>query len=246
MASDPAREYACPSCEKVFDHPGKLMMHRVSAHKYRKGDDAAGGGSSAKAKSSPRTPPKPKPDAPLPGEAEIRAAAEAFTGNMRGVGMIVRPMAPHFGTTLAGVEVEKGTPGAILEGGRSWMVRSRAVMAEPLLVDQMKRDARIYRLVKQVNALFEGGTAVEVAGGLLAGAAVDVGVSPAIGFQMGPLPVQPIPMVIGDVLDYVAMEREANGEPQGPPQYPEAPGERQPAEEPVVQPAAIGGGVEGT
>ncbi len=244
--TEPAAEpkvYVCPTCEKPFDHPGKLMMHRVSAHKYRRGDNANGATPAAKGRTDkPPREPKPAGDGPLPGEAEVVREVKAFTGNMRGAGGIARSFgAVHFGTTLMGVEVDRGTPGAFEEAGKWWVVRSRAVMAEPLLIDQAKRDVRIFRVIRSVNRFLEGGTALEVVGGVVAAAAVDAGVPPGIGIQLGPVPLQPIPMVIDDVLQYVAAERELAGQAPAPTST-----SSQPQAEPVVQPATVEGGVEAT
>lgn len=201
--------FTCPECSKTFDHPGKLVFHRVSAHGYR----ASGkGGKGGKATTPPRTP------APSVGatEKEIRDEVLEFTGNVQMGGHFLRGIGvAHLGLAIAGVEVEKGTPGAIVDGGRSWVVRSRAVMAEPLLLDQCKRNLQLFLAIRRVNQFLRGGVAVEVGGGLLAAAAVDAGLSPAVGFMLGPLPIQPIPAVIGDVLAFreaeLADQEEARG-----------------------------------
>jgi hypothetical protein len=262
-AAEP-KVYACPTCGKEFDMPGKVTFHRIAAHKYRpagsKGKKPASSSTSrapAATGEAPRTTP-PRPAVP---DKEIEAEVDEGVANMRVVGGFLNgTFAPHLGLTIMGVEVDPrqlpaGTA-AIEEprgSGRYWLVRSRAVMIAPVLVDQCKRDLRFYFALRQFNRLFKLEGAVEVGVGLVAAGAVDAGIPPEMGFKLGRMTIQPIPAVIGDVLEFAAAQRQAEEQAGGGPAAPAAQ-QQQPAaasatangQAPASEAEVVTGGVQDT
>lgn len=207
-AETTAKVYACPECSKEFDKPGPMVFHRIAVHGYKAKGKSKAGSSRTKTGGGP-------PARSMPLEAEVAAVVEAAVGNLRGVGGLLKlSVAPHTGTAIMGVEVPAGTegafqiPGALGEDAkRWWLVKSRAVMAGPVVFEQAKRDPRIFQILRSFNRAFELGAGVEVLAGVAAAAAVDAGVPPEFGVMLGRIPLQPIPAIIPDVLEWVELER---------------------------------------
>jgi hypothetical protein len=225
---------ACPECGKEFDRPGQVTFHRIAVHKYRAASKAA----------KARTPGPSSADTGAT-DTQIEKDVRKAVGYVQGFGAILK-MGPaqHTGTAIMGVEAPKGTAGALEDDGRVWYVRSRAVMAQPTLIDQARRNVQIYRIIVAFNQFCESGVIIEAAAGIAAAVAVDAGVPVNVGLKLGPIPMRPIPLVIPDVLEWVAYEREraaAEAEAGGgaPPPTPAEPQQPANGEAPGGEPAEV-------
>lgn len=140
------------------------------------------------------------------GDAEL--VAEEVIGeavdNMITLAGFAMPIAPHTAVTIAGVPEPDTRP----EEGR-WLVKSRAVMAGNVLLEHAKRNPRILQVVARFNLMFKNVELLEVAGAVVAAAAVDAKVvePDAVVALPGGLEMPILAPVIGDTIAYIAAQQ---------------------------------------
>lgn len=145
----------------------------------------------------------------LKGDAEL--IAEDVIGeavdNMVTLAGFAMPIAPYTAVTIAGV------PG---ERDGEWVVKSRALMAGNVLLEHAKRNPRILQVIARFNAAFKSVELLEVAGSVVAAAAVDAKlVEPdAVVALPGGLEMPILAPAIGDTIAYIASQQ-AQPSPSG-------------------------------
>jgi hypothetical protein len=165
------------------------------------------------------------------------AVVDLAVENLRNDGAILAAtIAPHLGVAIHGVESER-------KG--EWIVKSRAVMAGNLIRERARKNPQLVRLLGAFNKLHETPEGLILAASLPAAIALDTGrMNPdsVIELQLfgKPLHVQPMRLVLGDVIDYVKQETEA-GPPSGE-KFPQSPANPNGA----PAPSQVSGGVEAT
>lgn len=145
-------------------------------------------------------------DAELVAEDVIAEAVDNITV-LAGYAM---PIAPYTAITIAGV------PDPEQEGG--WLVRSRAQMAGNVLLEHAKRNPRILAVVARFNLMFKNVELLEVAGSVVAAAAVDAKmVEPTATVKLpGEIEFPILYPAIGDTIEYIAgQEALARGDVEG-------------------------------
>lgn len=177
-------ELTCPDCGAgPFKNRLGLAQHR----RWHKAPDA-----------------RPGPT-PAPSEVVVAEVIGKTVANLQVIGGYVSIVLPHTGLTLAGVPGERE--------GDPPIVQSRAIIAGRVLEKWAMRDERVLKALDRFNALFETSEVVELAAGLAAAVAVDVGAVPAdLAIEIGPFvgaqAIQPVRAVIGDVIGYVELVRQ--------------------------------------
>lgn len=187
--------FPCPDCEFVGSNRAGLAQHIRHRHPEKAPRRPA-------ASSSTRT-------APAPSELVVETVVGKAVGNLQVLGGYLAVVLPHTGIAIAGVPGERE--------GDPPVVASRAMMAGSVLAKWAQRDARVLQAMDRFNKLFETSEVVELAAGIGAAVAVDVGAVPAdLAIDVGPFQganaIRPVHAVIGDVVDYVAAVRQAETE----------------------------------
>jgi hypothetical protein len=173
----------CPDCDRTFPTRMSLAQHRRS-HR------------------APEA--KPGPSV-MPSDLVVAEVIGKTVANLQVMGGYLSIVLPHVGVAISGVPGEKPEDPPV--------VRSRAIMAGRLLEQWAKRDERVLKALDRFNALFETSEVVELAAGLGAAVAVDLGAVPAdLAIEIGPFvgeqAIMPVRAVIGDVLAYVELVRQ--------------------------------------
>ena len=138
-----------------------------------------------------------RPDAELIAEEVVGEAV----ANITTLAGFIMPIAPYTGITIAGVPGEK-------EG--EWIVKSRAEMAGSVLLEHAKRNRRVLAAVARFNLLFKNVEIIEVAGAVIASAAVDAKlVEPDATVKLpGGIEAPILYPAIGDTIQYIALQQE--------------------------------------
>ena len=138
-----------------------------------------------------------RPDAELIAEEVVGEAV----ANITTLAGFIMPLAPYTGITIAGVPGEK-------EG--EWIVRSRAEMAGSVLLEHAKRNRRVLAAVARFNLIFKNVEIIEVAGAVIASAAVDAKlVEPNATVKLpGGVEVPILYPAIGDTIQYIALQQQ--------------------------------------
>ena len=138
-----------------------------------------------------------RPDAELIAEEVVGEAV----ANITTLAGFIMPIAPYTGITIAGVPGER-------EG--EWIVRSRAEMAGSVLLEHAKRNHRVLAAVARFNLMFKNVEIIEVAGAVIASAAVDAKlVEPdAIVKLPGGIEAPILYPAIGDTIQYIALQQQ--------------------------------------
>lgn len=138
-----------------------------------------------------------RPDAELIAEEVIGEAV----ANITTLAGFIMPLAPYTGITIAGVPGEK-------EG--EWIVRSRAEMAGSVLLEHAKRNRRVLAAVARFNLMFKNVEIIEVAGAVIASAAVDAKlVEPDATVKLpGGIEAPILYPAIGDTIQYIALQQQ--------------------------------------
>lgn len=173
-------EFACPDCDFVATSKAGLAQH---ARKHR----------------APKREPV-REAVVAASDLVVEAVVGKTVANLQVIGGYVSIIFPHTGLAIAGVPGERESDPPI--------VQSRAIIAGRVLAKWAQRDERVLKALDRFNALFETSEAVELAAGIGAAVAVDVGlVDPHLAVEVGPFTgdraIQPVRAVIGDVVDYV-------------------------------------------
>jgi hypothetical protein len=147
-----------------------------------------------------------------PSDLLVEEVVGKTVANLQVVGGYLSIVLPHTGLAIAGVPGERP--------GDPPIVQSRAVLAGTVLGQWARRDDRVLQALARFNRLFETSEVVELAVGLSAAVAVDVGAVPAdLAVEVGPFvgdrAIQPVRAVIGDVVDYVRTLQPPPPEPNG-------------------------------
>lgn len=175
------KAFPCPDCPRTF-----LTAARLAAHRRLAPDHQA--------------PPQKEPaKKALNADDVVDLAVE----NLRNDGAILAAtIAPHLGVAIHGVESER-------KG--EWIVKSRAVMAGNLIRERARQNPRLVQLLIVFNRLHETPEGLILAASLPAAIALDSGrVTPDSVLEVElfgrPVKLQPMRLVLGDVIDYVAQE----------------------------------------
>ncbi|HYR17898.1 MAG TPA: C2H2-type zinc finger protein [Myxococcales bacterium] len=192
-------EFVCADCGTPFRTKAGLAQHRRHTH-------------AASARTAPPT---------QPADALVAEVIGKTVANLQVMGGYLAVVLPHTGVALMGVPHPESTEARPLPD----VVQSRAAMAGNVLAKLARRDERVLAALNRFNQLFETSEVVELAAGLGAAVAVDVGAVPAdLAIEVGPFTgtgaIQPVRAIIGDVVDYVAAAR-AQAEAQQPPRAPD-------------------------
>jgi hypothetical protein len=179
VLGDPKLPWACDECDKAFSTKFGLGQHRRT-HRAAEAP-----------KEAPRV---------APSDLVVDEVIGATVANLQTIGGYLSMIMPHAGIAIMGVPGERESDPPI--------VRSRAIMAGGVLRKWAAQDPRVLQAAHRFNQLFEGSEVVEVAAGLAAAVAVDVGlVDPHLAVEVGPFQgahaIRPVSAVIGDVVDYV-------------------------------------------
>ena len=115
------------------------------------------------------------------------------------------PIAPYTGITIAGV-IDPESP----KDDPRWLVKSRAEMAGSVLLEHAKRNRRVLAAVARFNLLFKNVEIIEVAGAVIASAAVDAKlVEPDATVKLpGGIEAPILYPAIGDTIQYIALQQE--------------------------------------
>lgn len=137
-----------------------------------------------------------RPDAEVIAEEQVAEAVANIT-TLAGFAM---PIAPYTAVTLMGVPGER-------EG--EWIVQSRAEMAGRVLLKHAERNRRVLAAIARFNLMFKNVELVEVAGAVLASAAVDAKLVPADATIMlpGGIEMPILTPAIGDTIEYIAAQQ---------------------------------------
>lgn len=179
--------FPCSECDFVGSSASSLGQHKRKHQVARA------------AKPPPRT---------TPGEAVVAEVIGKTVANLQVLGGYLSMVLPHTGIAIAGVPGERE--------GDPPIVQSRAAVAGNVLELWAKRDARVLAALGRFNQLFETSAVVELAAGIGAAVAVDLGAVPAdLAVEIGPFAgenaIQPVRAVIGDVIDFVGAMRQQAG-----------------------------------
>lgn len=138
-----------------------------------------------------------RPDAELIAEEVVGEAV----ANITTLAGYIMPIAPYTGITVMGVPGEK-------EG--EWIVRSRAEMAGSVLLEHAKRNRRVLAAVARFNLMFKNVEIIEVAGAVVASAAVDAKlVEPDATIKLpGGIEAPILYPAIGDTIQYIALRQQ--------------------------------------
>lgn len=207
--------YPCPDCERDYANPGALYNHRRNAHNYGPGPiERKGKGAQARSSRQRKPTQQRRINEPNPDEEVATAVA-----NTQGLSAsLIYVMAPHLGVTIAGYTDEQGNE----------IVKSRAVMAGELLLPLARKNPRVLQWIMRYNQLFIGNDALNVVGSVAAAGYVDVAATSAliasqgdphaamaaareaadVGVKIGPVAVQPVKMMIPEVLAFVQAQQE--------------------------------------
>ncbi len=182
---------------------------------------------------------RPTTKEPAKKALDADAIVDLAVENLRSDGAILAAtIAPHLGVAIHGVESER-------KG--EWIVKSRAVMAGNLIRERARKNPQLVSLLVAFNKLHETPEGLILAASIPAAIALDTGrMNPdsVIEFQLfgKPLHVQPMKLVLGDVIDYVKAETEAGGPPPPDPPFPKSPANPNGG----TVPSEVPGGVEAT
>lgn len=221
-------EFDCPDCERSFPSRASLAQHRRNAHSP-----------------APRTRAAAKPAEPAPADLVVEVVVGKTVANLQVLGGYLSIVLPHTGLAIAGVPHPDSVPderGRVRNPEAPPIVQSRALLAGRVLDQWARKDPRVLAAMNRFNQIFEISEVLELAAGVGAAVAVDVGAIPAdLAIEVGPFAganaIRPVHAVIGDVVDYVAeMRAQAEGA-----QLRDAPNGRAPDGAEVVE-----GGVEDT
>jgi hypothetical protein len=200
-------KYSCDQCDAAFPSKASLGQHKRNAH--------------------PRAGRAPKElrIAPAAADLVVDEVVGKAVANLQVLGGFMAMVLPHTGLAIAGVPHPDSVPNPDTGRARNPdappIVQSRAIMAGHVLEQWAKRDERVLKAMARFNALFETSEVVEVAAGVGAALAVDLGIVDAhMSVEVGPFTgdaaIRPVQAVIGDVIAYVdaAREQQAQAEAQ--------------------------------